>query len=97
MLLTAPFAGNLLAAANTTGYKLGLNSTSIALCAFTTQGAGCLIAFMISSAFVYRLMTQKLPQDFQRPGVFISIGPFGFTVAGLGSFNVSLSLRWLYF
>lgn len=28
-------------------------------------------------------MTQKLPKDMQRPGVFISIGPSGFTCAGL--------------
>ena len=86
MLLTAPFAGNLLAASRAAGYQLGLNATSVALCAITAQGTGCLIAFMISSAFVYRLMTQKLPRDFQRPGVFISIGPFGFTVAGLGKY-----------
>jgi tellurite resistance protein TehA-like permease len=38
---------------------------------------------MISAAFLYRLMTQKLPRDMQRPGVFISIGPFAFTVAGI--------------
>ncbi|KAM0588116.1 hypothetical protein ACHAP6_004147 [Verticillium nonalfalfae] len=37
--------------------------------AIAAQGAGCLIAFMISSAFIYRLMTQKLPRDAQRPGV----------------------------
>lgn len=28
--------------------------------------------------------TEKLPRDYQRPGVFISIGPSGFTAAGLG-------------
>ncbi|KAG7054044.1 C4-dicarboxylate transporter/malic acid transporter [Colletotrichum scovillei] len=84
LLLTAPFASNLIQAAVQTNQQVvTLNRTAIALCAVATQGAGCLIAFMISAAFIYRLMTQKLPRDFQRPGVFISIGPFAFTVGGL--------------
>ncbi|OHW91467.1 c4-dicarboxylate transporter malic acid transporter [Colletotrichum incanum] len=84
LLLTAPFASNLIQAATQTNQQtVTLNTTAIALCAVATQGAGCLIAFMISAAFIYRLMTQKLPRDFQRPGVFISIGPFAFTVGGI--------------
>ncbi|UNI20023.1 hypothetical protein JDV02_006158 [Purpureocillium takamizusanense] len=83
LLLTAPFASTLIAAAETSSHTLSLNATAVALGAATTQGTGCLIAFMISSAFVYRLMTQKLPRDTQRPGVFMSIGPFGFTAAGI--------------
>ncbi|OHE99211.1 hypothetical protein CORC01_05492 [Colletotrichum orchidophilum] len=70
LLLTAPFASNLIQAAVQTNQQVvTLNRTAIALCAVATQGAGCLIAFMISAAFIYRLMTQKLPRDFQRPGV----------------------------
>jgi len=38
---------------------------------------------MIYSAFIYRLMTQKLPQESTRPGMFVSVGPSGFTVAGV--------------
>ncbi|POR38133.1 hypothetical protein TPAR_01658, partial [Tolypocladium paradoxum] len=83
LLLTAPFAANLIDAADVSGHALSLNTTAVALGAATTQGTGCLIAFMISAAFLYRLMTQKLPRDMQRPGVFISIGPFGFTAAGI--------------
>ncbi|TDZ23141.1 Malic acid transport protein [Colletotrichum orbiculare MAFF 240422] len=84
LLLTAPFASQLIqAAAKSNQQQVILNRTAIALCAVATQGAGCLIAFMISAAFIYRLMTQKLPRDFQRPGVFISIGPFAFTVIGI--------------
>ncbi|KAF4482903.1 Malic acid transport protein [Colletotrichum fructicola Nara gc5] len=84
LLLTAPFASNLITAASQTNQtQVILNRTAIALSAVATQGAGCLIAFMISAAFIYRLMTQKLPRDFQRPGVFISIGPFAFTVGGI--------------
>ncbi|KAF4126417.1 Pfam:C4dic mal tran, partial [Geosmithia morbida] len=62
---------------------VSLNYTAVFFCAVTTQGTGCLIAFMISAAFLYRLMTQKLPRDMQRPGVFMAIGPYGFTAAGL--------------
>ncbi|KAF6819972.1 c4-dicarboxylate transporter malic acid transporter [Colletotrichum sojae] len=85
LLLTAPFASNLImaAASQANQQQVVLNKPAIALCAVATQGAGCLIAFMISAAFIYRLMTQKLPRDFQRPGVFISIGPFAFTVGGI--------------
>ena len=69
LLLTAPFASNLIASAEVAGHPLSLNATAIALGAATAQGTGCLIAFMISSAFIYRLMTQKLPRDMQRPGI----------------------------
>lgn len=41
-----------------------------------------MVAFAIYAAFVYRLMTQKLPQESSRPGMFVSVGPSGFTVAG---------------
>ncbi|KAL8728349.1 MAG: hypothetical protein Q9166_005492 [cf. Caloplaca sp. 2 TL-2023] len=50
---------------------------------FTLQGIGFLVAFMIYASFMYRLMTQKLPQASARPGMFVSVGPSGFTVAGV--------------
>uniref|UniRef100_A0A8H7NPU7 C4-dicarboxylate transporter/malic acid transport protein n=1 Tax=Bionectria ochroleuca TaxID=29856 RepID=A0A8H7NPU7_BIOOC len=83
LLVIAPFAANLIAAAERSGNLWVLNKPAVAMCAVTLQGTGCLIAFMISAAFIYRLMTQKLPRDIQRPGVFISIGPYGFTAAGI--------------
>ncbi|KAG6012632.1 hypothetical protein E4U54_007407 [Claviceps lovelessii] len=83
LLLTCPFAAHLIDSADVAGHPTSINKTAIALCATATQGTGCLIAFMISAAFIYRLMTQKLPRDMQRPGVFISIGPFAFTAAGI--------------
>ncbi|KAH6610251.1 hypothetical protein Trco_000271 [Trichoderma cornu-damae] len=83
LLLTAPFAGNLIAAASSTGRVNVLHAPAVALSAVATQGTGCLISLMISAAFIYRLMTQKLPRDFQRPGVFISIGPYAFTAASI--------------
>lgn len=69
LLLTCPFAAHLIDSADVAGHPLSINKTAIALCATATQGTGCLIAFMISAAFIYRLMTQKLPRDMQRPGV----------------------------
>lgn len=83
MLLTAPFGGSLINAAIQRNELHHLSGPAIMFASVTVQGAGFLIAFMICSAFIYRLMTQKLPRDAQRPGVFISIGPFGFTVAGI--------------
>lgn len=38
---------------------------------------------MIYAAFIYRLMTQKLPQESLRPGMLVSVGPYSFTVAGI--------------
>lgn len=50
---------------------------------FTLQGIGFMVSLMVYSAFIYRLMTQKLPQESSRPGMFVSVGPCGFTVAGV--------------
>ncbi|KXX77594.1 Malic acid transport protein [Madurella mycetomatis] len=83
LLLTAPFGGNLVAAASRTGHLSAMNKVAVATAALTIQGTGFLISFMVCAAFLYRLMTQKLPRDHQRPGVFISIGPSGFTAAGI--------------
>lgn len=69
LLLNGPFAAVLINAAVATKQELVLNTLAVAFCALAVQGAGCLIAFMISAAFIYRLMTQKLPRDMQRPGV----------------------------
>ncbi|KAJ1338427.1 Voltage-dependent anion channel [Microdochium nivale] len=83
LLLAAPLAGNLISSATSHNPPPEIPYVAIALTAVSIQGAGFLISLMICAAFLYRLMTQKLPRDNQRPGVFISIGPGGFTVAGL--------------
>lgn len=84
LLITAPFGGNLLNAAVNAGLMDDIGGLPIAMAAVAVQGMGFSLSFMVLSAFVYRLMTQKLPRDTQRPGVFISIGPSGFTTAGIG-------------
>ncbi|KAI1088719.1 voltage-dependent anion channel-domain-containing protein [Rostrohypoxylon terebratum] len=85
LLLSAPFASQLIAANEVVSENPPINRLAIGMCAIAVQGTGFLISFMICAAFIYRLMTQKLPRDEQRPGVFISIGPSGFTVAGIVS------------
>ncbi|KAK8086587.1 c4-dicarboxylate transporter [Apiospora phragmitis] len=83
LLLAAPFATNLITGVTQQNSAIVIHRMAISLCALTVQGTGFLISFMVCAAFLYRLMTQKLPQDMQRPGVFISIGPAGFTCAGV--------------
>lgn len=113
LLLSAPFASQLIAANEVVSENPPINRLAIGMCAIAVQGTGFLISFMICAAFIYRLMTQKLPRDEQRPGVvgnrnkllwvtllmlvswqFISIGPSGFTVAGIGeTFTPYMSLK----
>lgn len=52
---------------------------------FVFQGIGFMLSFMIYAAFIYRLMTEKLPQESLRPGMFVSVGPSGFTISGIVS------------
>lgn len=62
-------ASSLINAAITTDRVGSLNAVPVALAAVTVQWTGFSLSFMICAAFLYRLMTQKLPQDAQRPGV----------------------------
>lgn len=52
---------------------------------FVFQGIGFMLSLMIYAAFIYRLMTEKLPQEHLRPGMFVSVGPSGFTISGIVS------------
>lgn len=58
-------------------------SASILVGGFTAQGIGMLVSLMIYSAYIYRLMTQKLPREILRPGMFVSVGPSAFTASAL--------------
>jgi hypothetical protein len=69
LLLTAPFGSSLIAAAIDSHQLASINPVAISLACVAIQGAGFLIGFMVCAAFLYRLMTQKLPRDAQRPGV----------------------------
>lgn len=81
LLIVGPHAGNL-------SKKLVLlgrptPALDVIVGGFTVQGIGFMVSVMIYSAFLYRLMTQKLPTESLRPGMFISVGPSGFTIAGV--------------
>ncbi|CAI7570920.1 unnamed protein product [Penicillium pancosmium] len=77
MLIIGPHAGCLSA-------KLDqARSLRVIIGGTTIQGVGFLVSMMVYSAFIYRLMTQKLPKENIRPGMFVSVGPSGFTVAGI--------------
>lgn len=83
LLLTAPFAANLIDALPDVAAAQPINTLAITFGAITLQGTGFMVSLMIYGAFIYRLMTQKLPRETTRPAIFVSVGPSGFTVAGL--------------
>ncbi|KAI4139816.1 MAG: hypothetical protein LQ341_004072 [Variospora aurantia] len=85
LLIIGPHAAILCATLDPT------DALDIMIGGFTLQGIGFLVAFMIYSSFIYRLMTQKLPQASARPGMFVSVGPSGFTVAAILGMADSLS------
>lgn len=78
LLIIGPHAGNLAPKVSDPNKAL-----CIILSGYVIQGIGFLVSLMIYSAFIYRLMTQKLPKESLRPGMFISVGPSGFTIAGI--------------
>ncbi|KAF2760933.1 hypothetical protein EJ05DRAFT_508162 [Pseudovirgaria hyperparasitica] len=77
LLIVGPHASNL---ASKTSPSAALE---IIIGGVVLQGIGFMVSLMIYSAFLYRLMTQKLPKESLRPGMFISVGPSGFTISGI--------------
>ncbi|KAK8905770.1 hypothetical protein QC760_11259 [Botrytis cinerea] len=90
LLLTGPVAANLISALPDATAAARIDSTAIAFGAICFQGIGFLLSLMIYSAFLYRLMTKKLPQETTRPGMFVSVGPSGFTVTAIVSLSNSV-------
>jgi tellurite resistance protein TehA-like permease len=77
LLIVGPHAGVLSA------HIAGTRALEIIVAGWTFQGIGFLVSLMIYASFIYRLMTHKLPRESLRPGMFISVGPSGFTIAGV--------------
>ena len=77
LLIIGPHAGIL------SSYLGPKRALDIIIGGVTLQGIGYMVSLMIYSAFIYRLMTQKLPKESSRPGMFVSVGPSGFTVSGM--------------
>lgn len=84
LLMVGPIAGVLPSSLTS------LQSLKVIVGGFTCQGIGFMVSLLIYSAFIYRLMTQKLPQEALRPGMFVSVGPAGFTVASIVSMSEKL-------
>lgn len=72
LLLTGPIASNLISTLPDSSAAARINSTAIAFGAVCFQAAGFLLSLMIYSAFMYRLMTEKLPKERTRPGMVSS-------------------------
>ncbi|QDS75700.1 hypothetical protein FKW77_007892 [Venturia effusa] len=77
LLITGPFASNLAQHLSRT------SALQVILGGSILQSLGFLVSLSMYSAFLYRLMTQKLPLEAARPGMFISVGPSAFTSAGV--------------
>lgn len=77
LLLTGPMAAALMPS------QARLRALEMAAAALALQGIGFMISLMIYSAYIYRLMTRKLPRASARPGMFVSVGPSAFTAVGL--------------
>ena len=77
LLICGPHAGIL------ADHTEGTRSLAIIVGGWVFQGIGFLVSLMIYASFIYRLMTQKLPKESLRPGMFISVGPSGFTISGM--------------
>ena len=89
LLIVAPLAASIINTIPDIENELRISAKTILIAAIGYQGIGFLVSLMIYSAYIYRLMTQRLPQDSNLPGMFIAVGPSGFTATGiiqLGSF-----------
>lgn len=67
LLICGPHAANL---AKKLSPEQGL---PVVIGGFILQGIGFMVSLMVYSAFLYRLMTQKLPKESLRPAMFISV------------------------
>ena len=59
------------------------HSLDILVAGLTFQGLGIMVAFLMYSQYIYRLITQGLPDSNARPGMFIAVGPPSFTALAL--------------
>jgi tellurite resistance protein TehA-like permease len=82
LLLVGPFA-SILTAVTAPNEEIASDFLAIIVGGVVVQGMGFLLALTMHATYIYRLMTQKLPQTGSRPGMFISVGPSGFTSTAL--------------
>lgn len=80
MLLVGPLAGALSNPVRSITHERALE---MIVGGVVVQGMGFLLALTMHAIYIYRLMTQKLPLEPNRPAMFISVGPSAFSVMGL--------------
>ncbi|KAI9828195.1 MAG: hypothetical protein M1826_006123 [Phylliscum demangeonii] len=88
LLIAGPYAAVL--SARLGAHASAHQALAIILTGFVLQGIGFMVSLMIYSAYIYRLMTHKLPQEALRPAMFVSVGPSGFTITALIGLGASL-------
>src|SRR4051794_9538205 len=89
LLLVAPIASQLINALPDAAAAARVNAVAMAFGAVCLQGIGFLVSLMIYSAFIYRLMTQKLPREATRPGM---VCQFSKSAIDLADFSSSFPL-----
>ncbi|KAK3704810.1 hypothetical protein LTR37_013642 [Vermiconidia calcicola] len=77
LLVIGPLASNLIPSQSQP------NAYPIWVGAVMLQGLAWTVAIMMYSIFTQRLMGSELPSPPTRPGMFVSVGPAGYTAAGI--------------
>ncbi|KAK3620284.1 hypothetical protein LTR56_023498 [Elasticomyces elasticus] len=77
LLVVGPKAGALIQSQpQEAGYQMWVAAVML-------QGLAWIVSIMIYAMYMQRLMTSELPSPPTRPGMYISVGPAGYTAAGL--------------
>ncbi|KAL7924016.1 voltage-dependent anion channel domain-containing protein [Trichoderma austrokoningii] len=63
----------------------------------TYLGLGFSVAFILYALYLYRLTQEGFPAPSMRPGIFIAVGPPGFTATGLIGLSRSIPVNYAYF
>ncbi|KAL6161257.1 hypothetical protein ACJQWK_08532 [Exserohilum turcicum] len=77
LLVVGPLAGTILPA------QPPAASWKIFVSAIMFKGLAWSVSFLLYGLYMQRLMTNALPSPTTRPGMYVSVGPAGYTAAGL--------------
>ncbi|KAK0386045.1 hypothetical protein NLU13_5882 [Sarocladium strictum] len=78
-----PFLVSGVLAANIAEKQPQDSAVQILIAGICGQGLGWILAFFIYTVYLTRLINSKMPSASVRPGMFISVGPAGFTCASI--------------
>lgn len=77
LLVIGPMAGNMVSS------QPHYDALPMWVGAVMLQGLAWIVALMMYAMYMQRLMTSSLPAPSTRPGMYVSVGPAGYTAAGL--------------